>query len=92
MKDIFNSIYKWVGTDGLLHFLVCYAMIISLLMAVNPILATGLTLIVALAKEVVDYFVRKTNNFMQVIHDLICDCLGIIAAHVYIGLISLILI
>lgn len=83
MKKLFESIKKikeWVATDGLLHFLVCYAMILAL----SPIIgfyALIPTTIVAAAKEGYDYHVKKSNTLEQVIHDLVCDLAGIVAAY-----------
>lgn len=83
MKKLFESIKKikeWVATDGLLHFLVCYAMILAL----TPIIgfyALIPTTIVAAAKEGYDFFIQKDNDKPQVIHDLICDGAGIILAY-----------
>lgn len=75
-----KNIIKWIAADGLLHFLVCYALILSL----TPIIgfyALISTAIVAAAKEGYDYHVKKSNNREQVIHDLVCDLAGIVAAY-----------
>lgn len=75
-----KNIIKWIATDGLLHFLVCYAMMVSL----TPLIgfyALIPTTIVAAAKEAYDFHIRKTNNLEQVAHDLICDLAGIVAAY-----------
>ena len=83
MKKLFESLKKikeWVATDGLLHFLVCYALIVAL----TPIWGWWtllVTILVALGKEAWDYFVQKDNNKEQVVHDLICDGVGIVAAY-----------
>ena len=56
-----KNIIKWIATDGLLHFLVCYAMMVSL----TPLIgfyALIPTTIVAAAKEAYDFHIRKTNN------------------------------
>ena len=76
-----KNIIKWIAADGLLHFLVCYAMMLAL----SPIVgwwALLVALVSALAKEAWDYFVEKDNNKEQVIHDLICDAVGIVAAYI----------
>lgn len=76
-----KNIIKWIAADGLLHFLVCYALILSL----TPIIgfyALIPTAIVAAAKEGYDYHIRKSNNREQVVHDLICDGAGIAAAYI----------
>lgn len=77
--EILKKIKEWIGTDGLLHFLICYAMVIAL----SPIIgwwAILPTTIIAAAKEGYDFFIQKDNNKPQVIHDLICDGAGIVLA------------
>lgn len=79
MEKIKNAI-KWIGTDGLLHFLVCYALLLSL----SPLIgfyALIPTAILAAVKEGYDYHIQKDNNRAQVVHDLICDAAGIVAAY-----------
>lgn len=75
-----KNILQWIAADGLLHFLVCYAMMVSL----TPLIgfyALIPTTIVAAAKEAYDFYIKKSNNKEQVIHDLICDAAGIAAAY-----------
>ena len=75
-----KNILQWIATDGLLHFLVCYAMVVSL----TPLIgfyALIPTTIVAAAKEAYDYHIKHSNNKEQVMHDLICDLAGIVAAY-----------
>ena len=75
-----KNILQWIATDGLLHFLVCYAMTLAL----SPIIgfyALIPTIVVALAKEGYDYHIKKSNNREQVVHDLICDAAGIASAY-----------
>ena len=76
-----KNIIKWIAADGLLHFLVCYAMTLAL----TPLIgfyALIPTTIAALGKEGYDYHIRKSNNREQVVHDLICDGAGIAAAYI----------
>lgn len=83
MEKIKNAI-KWIGTDGLLHFLVCYAITLTFL----PIAGWWSLLIAAipaLGKEGYDYFIQKDNNKEQVIHDLICDAVGMGCALLVMG-------
>ena len=75
-----KNIINWIGTDGLLHFLVCYAMMLAL----SPVIgfyALIPTTIVAAAKEAYDFHIKQSNNKEQVMHDLICDLAGIVAAY-----------
>lgn len=71
---------KWVGIDGLLHFLVCYAMMLTFGPYIGNGLAIGVTLLFAFGKEAYDVFIAKDNNFSQAMHDLSCDFAGIVAA------------
>lgn len=85
MEKIKNFL-KWIGMDGLLHFLVCYAlMTISLLVGIWW--ALGITILLALVKEAVDFFIQKDNDKKAVFHDLIMDAAGIIYALLYLLLI-----
>lgn len=74
-----RGLFKWMGTDGLLHFLVCYAMMLTFFPFIGWY-ALIPALVAAIGKECWDYFVEKDNNAEQVGHDLICDASGIMAA------------
>lgn len=78
MEKIKNAI-KWIAADGLLHFLMCYAMTLALtpIIGFYALIPTG----AALGKEGYDYHVKKSNTREQVIHDLVCDLAGIVAAY-----------
>lgn len=80
MLNKIKNIMKWVETDGLLHFLSCYAMTLAL----TPIIGIWWTLlataIIALGKEAVDFFIQKDNDKNAVLHDLILDACGILVA------------
>ena len=70
-----------MGTDGLLHFLVCYTIMLTLApfigwWALIPVI------VAALAKEAYDLFIQKDNDKDAVIHDLICDAVGLMLASV----------
>lgn len=80
MLDKIKSTAKWVGTDGLLHFLVCFAMMLALTPILGVWWALLITCIAALAKEAFDYFVQKDNDKKAVLHDIFCDAAGIIFA------------
>ena len=75
-----KNIIKWIGVDGLLHFLVCYAMMLAL----SPMIgwwALLPTAVVAALKEGYDFHIQKDNDKPQVIHDLLCDAAGIVCAY-----------
>lgn len=86
MKRFIKDIWNWIATDGLLHFLVCYAMVLTLAPIVGVWWTLGIVLLTALAKEGWDAFIEKDNNAQQVLHDLICDVVGILLALVTMGL------
>lgn len=75
-----REIAKWIGVDGLLHFLICYSMMLTLMPFIGVTLAILATTSVAIVKEVVDYCVEKDNDQNAVMHDMIMDAAGLIAA------------
>lgn len=80
MKELINKITKWVGTDGLLHFLVCYALMLTLSPILGMTWAVLTTTNIAILKEVIDFCIQKDNDISQVMHDLLCDVVGIVVA------------
>lgn len=78
--NLLRRVWSWVATDGLLHFLVCYAMMLTFEPFVGIWIALVITLVFAFGKEAKDVFIEKDNNFSQAMHDLICDFAGIVAA------------
>lgn len=80
MNNLKNKITKWIATDGLLHFLVCYAMMLTFTPYVGNWIVLGITLAFAFGKEAYDVFIQKDNNYQQAWHDLVCDFAGIVAA------------
>ena len=77
-----KKLFAWIAIDGLLHFLVCYAMMLSL----SPILGFGMasytTALAASLKEAYDYFIEKDNDGVAVSHDFICDLAGYLVASI----------
>lgn len=80
MRNFINKITKWVGTDGLLHFLVCYALMLTLSPILGMAWAVLTTTNIAILKEVIDFCIQKDNDISQVMHDLLCDVVGIVMA------------
>lgn len=80
MLNKLKSIIKWVGTDGLLHFLSCYAIMLTLTPIIGVWWTMLATAIIALGKEAWDYFYQKDNDKNAVLHDLILDACGILFA------------
>jgi hypothetical protein len=78
--NLLRRVWRWVATDGLLHFLVCYAMMLTFGPFLGNWIALGIALAFAFGKEAKDVFIEKDNNFSQAMHDLICDFAGIVAA------------
>jgi hypothetical protein len=76
IKEILN----WVAVDGLLHLLVCFAMMLALTPVVVEIWwAIAATASVAVAKEVFDALCGR-NTWSQMAHDFICDGVGLLLA------------
>ena len=76
-----KEIIKWIAVDGLLHFLACYAIMLTCEPVIGIWWTTAITLSTAMGKEVIDAL-RGKNNKTQVIHDLICDGFGILMSDV----------
>ena len=79
MKKIFElikSLYNWLNTDGLLHISFT-SMVIIFSFPLIKWWSVGLAIVVGLAKEAYDILVKKSDPKLS-IHDLICDCIGII--------------
>lgn len=74
-----KSVFKWIATDGLLHFLCCYCGMVAFF----PIIGWwnfAVVVSLALLKEGVDYHIEKDNDIKAVAHDLIMDAVGIMSA------------
>lgn len=70
---------KWVNTDGLLHILVCYAVMLTIVPFGNSFWAGAagaiiLAAILSLVKEGYDYL--RGASLQQIWHDLLCDAIG----------------
>lgn len=75
-----KKLIKWVAIDGLLHILVCYAIMLALTPMIGGWLAMLITVIASAVKEAYDYHIQKDNNREQVIHDAACDVVGMLSA------------
>ena len=84
--ETIKKMLKWVGIDGLLHFLVCYAMMLTLAPMIGLAWAVLATTGVAVLKEVWDFCIQKDNDAEQVLHDVILDGTGILIALITISL------
>lgn len=73
---LLKSFYNWLNTDGLLHISFT-SMIIIFSFPLIKWWSVGLAVLVGIAKEVYDIIVKKSDPKLS-IHDLICDCIGII--------------
>lgn len=74
-----KNFFRWIGMDGLLHFLSCYSLM-SLALLVGIWWALLVTVLLAAVKEAYDYFIQKDNDVKSVRHDIIFDILGIVAS------------
>ena len=82
MKKFFNTIWNYVQIDGLLHFLVCYALVVTFALfntAIFPIAGIMVAVFCAFIKEVWDIS-YKDQSKKATIHDAIFDLLGILIA------------
>lgn len=86
--ETIKKMLKWVGIDGLLHFLVCYAMMLTLAPMIGLAWAVLATTGVAVLKEVWDFCIQKDNNEQQVMHDIVFDILGIVMAIVVMAIVE----
>ena len=75
-----KTICKWVGVDGLLHFLVCYGMMLAFTPIVGVWWAIFSVTLASLVKEAIDFFIQEDNDRDAAWHDFICDWAGILAA------------
>lgn len=79
MKKIINAILGYVAIDGLLHFLVCYAIVLSFALAdesIFPIAGTTVAAFCAFIKEAWDISYKHQSK-KATTHDVIFDALGI---------------
>lgn len=74
-----KAILIWIATDGLLHILVCYAIMLALTPVVGLWWAIAATASAAVAKKVFDALCGR-NTWSQMAHDFICDGVGLLLA------------
>lgn len=75
-----KTICRWVGVDGLLHFLVCYGMMLAFTPVVGVWWAIFSVTAASLVKEWMDFFIQQDNDRDAVWHDFICDGAAVLAA------------
>lgn len=78
MKKLIEKIKKWVGLDGLLHALACYAIGMTAGAFVNHGLAFSIAVFIGLAKEAIWDSWMKRGSFE--FKDLACDLIGAAAS------------
>ena len=74
--ELIKGLYNWLNTDGLLHISFT-SMIITFSFPLIRWWSVGLAILVGLAKEAYDILFKKSDQKLS-IHDLICDCIGIV--------------
>lgn len=79
----FMNIIKWVGVDGLLHFLACYACMLTFFPTLGIWWSSAITISIAICKEIVDS-IRYKNTWDMIGHDITCDVAGILASDIVI--------
>ena len=78
VKEFFKKVWKWIGTDGLLHFFVCFGMTAILTHYVNIGLAVAIPVFVGFAKEILwDGWLQKGQFQWK---DILFDLLGVAVA------------
>lgn len=75
-----KNIFKWVAVDGLLHILCVFAIIMACTPIVGLWWSIGIAVIASALKEAYDVVIQQDNNKEQVIHDVICDGVGLVLA------------
>lgn len=78
--QMLKNIYQWIASDGLLHILMSMAIMLCLQPLVGTLISVCITLIIGLLKEFYDGVVQKDNNREQILHDVVCDVVGIVMA------------
>lgn len=66
---------NWISFDGFLHIIICFIILSITSFNMEMGWAVLITILVAAGKEAYDY-AKKKNNLEQVMHDLICDGVG----------------
>lgn len=82
--DKIKEIMKWIGIDGLLHVITCFACMLAFTPIVGVWWAIGITTAVAIGKEAIDAI--KGADIKAINHDFVCDAVGLILAVCTIGL------
>ena len=76
IMELIKGLYNWLNTDGLLHISIT-SMIITFSFPLIMWWSVGLAVLVGFAKEAYDILAKKSDPKLS-IHDLICDCIGIV--------------
>lgn len=85
-----KKLFSWIATDGLLHIVVSMAIMLCLQPLVGTLLSVCITLIIGLFKEFYDGVVQKDNNGEQVMHDVVCDVVGIVIGLIVVSIWSVV--
>ena len=75
-----KKLWNWIGTDGLLH-IETSALIVLACPKSFGVWAYVIAIVADLMKEIYD-LARGKNNTPQVMHDLVCDAIGLVIAMV----------
>lgn len=75
-----KKIIKYIGTDGLLHILACYAIAVTCGIYLNAGLAIFIAIFCGVLKEVIwDGWMKKGSFELK---DLLCDLIGAVAGFI----------
>lgn len=81
--DVYHKIKNWVAVDGLLHIETSTLLFILFQLFLPIYISFVIVLLIGLAKEAIDYWIKKCNNSEQVWHDIVCDLIGILIGILY---------
>lgn len=80
IKIAAQSALAWMRSDGIIHNLMCYSILLTLAPIIGAEWARGVTVACAFGKEAFDVFVQKDNDWREALHDLACDAMGMMEA------------
>ena len=85
-----KKLYSWIASDGLLHILVSMVVVLCLQPVIGTTIAICVAVLLGVGKEIYDGLIERDNNGEQILHDLVCDVVGIMMALIVVGIWSVI--
>jgi len=78
VEEFLKKIYRKIGNDGVLHFLVCFAIVAMLCNFLNPALSFFIAIFIGFAKEIIWDGALGKGQFQW--KDIWCDIAGALIA------------